>query len=337
MNELGGIMKTPIILLCIVLLFTATSCCEKTTEVYIDTVATPVFSPKPYMYNMPMKVWIFCPTPGAEIRYTTEGYYTSENSHLYTGPITIDATTTIKAVAFKQGMNHSVLATGNFLAFSDWGMRYYITHMVAEPDTIYADNGLTSSVISVKVVDIENFGVSDQLVEFETNLGHINVSAVTNSLGYARATFTANDVSGIATIRAVTKRYHPDYPDFVICADTAIMHVVVAGVPPISHVELELPTQQNPFPLNVNETIPVRADAVNILWDSVPNGTMFDFYCSAGVFVDSLGTALGNNILVAKQNTGASTLFKADPIPGNGVITATVGGVTETRNIIVNP
>jgi hypothetical protein len=331
-------MKTPIILLSIILLLSITSCCKKTTEVFIDPVLNPVFSPEPYMYNPGVQVTLSCATPGADIRYTTDGYYSHNSSHEYTGPITVDSTMTIKAVAYYR-TNHSEVVTATYVIYQyDIGANLYrIDYVSATPDTIYADNGLTSSVISAKVVDMGFFGVSDQLVEFETNLGHINASAVTDSLGFARATFTAVDVSGIATIRAVTKNYHPDYPDFVICADTAIVQVFVARIPPISSVELELPTQQNPFPLNVNVTIPVTADAINILGNYVPNGTMFSFLCSAGVFVDSLGTVLGDNIMVAKQNTGASTLFKADPIPGNGVITATAGGVTETRNIIVNP
>lgn len=53
-------------------------------------------------------VTLASPTEGAEIRYTTDGSEPGKDSALYTSPITIDANKTIKARAFKQGLNDSV-------------------------------------------------------------------------------------------------------------------------------------------------------------------------------------------------------------------------------------
>ncbi len=49
-------------------------------------------------------VTISCPTEGADIRYTLDGTEPTEDSQLYTGPIGITATVTIRARAFSDGM-----------------------------------------------------------------------------------------------------------------------------------------------------------------------------------------------------------------------------------------
>jgi hypothetical protein len=58
-------------------------------------------------------VAISAATSGASIRYTTDGSTpTSTSGTLYTSPLTISATTTLKAIAYKSGMNDSAVSTG---------------------------------------------------------------------------------------------------------------------------------------------------------------------------------------------------------------------------------
>jgi len=55
-------------------------------------------------YSAPFNLKITSATPGAQIRYTTDGTPpTATNGELYTGPITISRTTTLRAVAYKTG------------------------------------------------------------------------------------------------------------------------------------------------------------------------------------------------------------------------------------------
>jgi len=62
-------------------------------------VAAPTFNPPGGSYTQPINVSISCTTPGADIYYSTNGTDPTENSELYTNPITISATTTLKALA----------------------------------------------------------------------------------------------------------------------------------------------------------------------------------------------------------------------------------------------
>ena len=75
----------------------------------------PTFSPAGRDFIDGVAVAISCATPGATIRYTTSpGAVVTTNSPVYTGPLTLTATTTIAARAFKAGFNPSATATATY-------------------------------------------------------------------------------------------------------------------------------------------------------------------------------------------------------------------------------
>jgi len=78
-------------------------------------VAAPIFYPAPGLYTDVLAVTIASPTSGASIRYTTDGSTPSEsNGTLYSGPVTISTTTTLKAIAFKTGLVNSSVTGGSY-------------------------------------------------------------------------------------------------------------------------------------------------------------------------------------------------------------------------------
>jgi len=77
-------------------------------------VFTPILNPSPGTYNHSVDVSINNTIDGAVIRYTTDATAPTETSTIYSLPIQISSTTTIKAKAFKDYWNASEIAEGLF-------------------------------------------------------------------------------------------------------------------------------------------------------------------------------------------------------------------------------
>ena len=73
-------------------------------------VATPTFTPAAGEYNEPQEVVINCTTADATIHYTLDGTEPTVESAVYETPISIDVTTTVKAMAVKEGYDNSAVA-----------------------------------------------------------------------------------------------------------------------------------------------------------------------------------------------------------------------------------
>ena len=80
----------------------------------VHQVETPVISPESGNYNTIQTVTITCATEGAAIHYTTDGSAPTESSTLYEGPITVDQSMTIKAIAVMDGMDNSEVAEATY-------------------------------------------------------------------------------------------------------------------------------------------------------------------------------------------------------------------------------
>jgi len=77
-------------------------------------VATPQISPNGGNHVGSVQVTITSSTGGADIRYTTNGNTPTSSSTQYSSSITLTSTTTIKAKAFKSGIDPSGVATASF-------------------------------------------------------------------------------------------------------------------------------------------------------------------------------------------------------------------------------
>jgi len=81
----------------------------------VTTVATPTFSPAGGTYTAAQTVTISDSTSGASIRYTTDGSTPSATAGtLYSGPVSISATTTLKAIGFESGDTNSAVASATY-------------------------------------------------------------------------------------------------------------------------------------------------------------------------------------------------------------------------------
>ena len=77
-------------------------------------VAAPTFSPEGGTYTEVQTVTITCTTAGATIYYTTDGTNPTNGSTLYSAPITVNETMTLKAIAYNSEGQASAVATAAY-------------------------------------------------------------------------------------------------------------------------------------------------------------------------------------------------------------------------------
>lgn len=98
---------------------TATSSTQTSPKL---TVATPTFMPNGVSgFTGTQSVKISCATAGATIHYTTNGTAPTASSPVYSTPLSLTSTTTVKAIAVMTDMNDSAIATANFTKYSGGG------------------------------------------------------------------------------------------------------------------------------------------------------------------------------------------------------------------------
>ena len=86
-----------------------------TTQGSMANAATPTFTPAAGVLYAPTAITLECTTPGATIYYTTDGTTPDViTSTVYTAPINVTATTTVKAIAAATGFNPSNVATATY-------------------------------------------------------------------------------------------------------------------------------------------------------------------------------------------------------------------------------
>jgi hypothetical protein len=88
-----------------------------------SVVTAPRVSPNGGTFTGSVEVTLSTPTTGAQIVYTTDGTEPTTSSNLYTGPLTITSTLTLKAKAFVAGAGESVTVTAGFTDSAEFNPR----------------------------------------------------------------------------------------------------------------------------------------------------------------------------------------------------------------------
>ena len=89
---------------------------EKSATITVQnpTCATPTFSPAAGTYTEAQTVSISCATGGATIYYTTNGSDPTTSSSVYSSPLTVSSTQTIKAIAAASGYSNSAIGSATY-------------------------------------------------------------------------------------------------------------------------------------------------------------------------------------------------------------------------------
>jgi len=112
-----------------------------------STAAPPAFNPPPGSYAVHPQVQILSSTPGAQIFYTTDGS-TPSSSHgtLYSGALSLNATTTLNAVATATGLADSPVTTGQYSLAAVSTL--LLAQMVPQGSSLSLGSGSASLVLS---------------------------------------------------------------------------------------------------------------------------------------------------------------------------------------------
>ncbi|MBN2412475.1 chitobiase/beta-hexosaminidase C-terminal domain-containing protein [candidate division KSB1 bacterium] len=128
------------------------------------TVVTPLILPLGGKFTDSVTVTMSTPTPEAKICYTTDGSVPARNSTLYTGPIKLDYSATIRARAYRDGFKESGLVRMVFT-------RDTVSVGIREPQDMQYDlefrsypnpfNATTKIVCSIPQSGLVNLGIYD--------------------------------------------------------------------------------------------------------------------------------------------------------------------------------
>ena len=147
-----------------------------------QTVATPSFSVAEGTYTSAQTVAISCATSGATIYYTTDGNTPTTSSSVYSSALTISETTTVKAMAVKEGMNNSAVASATYTIVS-------LDHAGTAADPYTVADARTAIDANVGKTGVYATGIVSEIV------------TAYNS-GYGNITFDIIDEGGSNTLRA---------------------------------------------------------------------------------------------------------------------------------------
>ena len=106
------------------------------------SAAVPIFSPAAGIYGTAQTVSITCATPGAVIRFTIDGSDPTASSTVYTAPIAVATTTTLKAFATAPDMLDSAIGSATIgigTGFSPASLTPAIWYDASDLGTLYQD------------------------------------------------------------------------------------------------------------------------------------------------------------------------------------------------------
>lgn len=162
------------------------------------TVSTPTFSPPGGNYSSTQTVSISTATPGATIHYTIDGTTPTESSPTYTSPITVSSTTTIKAGAWKTGMNPSAIATATYTIYTP-----VLTSITVSPSAVTLAKGHTQTFTAQPKDQFGNpISATITWNSSNTAVGTITQNGLFTALSTGSTTITAlnGSVSGTASV-----------------------------------------------------------------------------------------------------------------------------------------
>jgi len=239
---------------------------DQAVAVFTIKTAAPSFDPAGGFYDSARQVVISCATNGARIYYTEDGSQPTEASTLYSAPIGVVSTRTIKAVAVKNGtsISDTSSATYNIAAIS----------RVAQP-VFYPVAGAYVGSQSVTITcatpgaTIKYTTDSSDPITSATAVAYSSPVAVESTLTLKAAAVKAGNenssvASGLYTIKAAAPVFNPPAGSYS-SAQQVIISTATAGASIYYTTDGTEPSVSSHLyngPVAVSESLTIRAVAV---------------------------------------------------------------------------
>jgi 6-phosphogluconolactonase (cycloisomerase 2 family) len=308
----------------------------------METVGIPTISPDTNTYIEAQNVSIANTTPGANIRYTTDGSDpTSTHGTIYGGKIRVLVTSTIKAIAYKAGMKDSNVASSVLTLNCPPGTLSYISNYCNQEMQYPTGIAISSDGKNVYVVSYPyDPTTEDYLTTFSRDPSNGNLTYLTST------SYSINDPKDIIVSPDGKNVYIIDVFDNTI----RIMYFsrnAVTGI--LTLIDI------NPMNMWFSGSISISPDGNNVYYLSyrlneidwfvrnMANGdlTYIDNYTNATI-EDGLEMVIspdGKFLYVAARNSSAVAWFARDT--STGALTYlnryTNAMITGANNIVISP
>ena len=179
--------------------------------------AQPTFSPAGGIFNTAQSVTISSTTDGATIYYTTDGTDpSSTNGTVYTAAIPVSTTTTIKAIAIKEGLLNSEIATATYTIVNKTEATVSISGEGVSNGAKTVTYGtspftLTASADPAGTNGAWTWASSDEQVATVDNTGKVTVKAASDEPVMITASYTSDASFGSAAISLTVNKATPTY------------------------------------------------------------------------------------------------------------------------------
>ena len=241
------------------------------------TVAAPAFEPASGVFTDSVVVSISCTDTAASIRYTTDGSEPTETSTLYESPITLTATATLKAKAFKANWHASQTIEATYTIVNDAILTVTPTTLTFNSTTLTNNITVSAAYINGPIVltcNDTHFTLSNDTL---TN-GNSTVTVTFNGTEPATGiiTITGDTLSAQVSLSATVTLPTPTFTPASGATDTLIEVVIACananaaiyyttdGAMPDAHATL----YNTPIVLNTVGDHTIKAIAILNGWDN---------------------------------------------------------------------
>ncbi len=280
--------------------------------------ATPKLTPGQGTYAAGQQVTITDATPGATLYYTTNGVGPTTTSAVYTGPITVNSSETIEAIAVATGFTQSAIGSATYTistsaaatpTFSPSGGTYATAQTVTISDATsgatiyYTTNGTTPTTSSTQYSVPITVSATETIEAIAVASGHTQ-SAV------GSAAYTISTGGAAATPRLTPGQGTYAAGQQVTISDTttgATIYYTTNGVGPTTSSTL----YTGPITVNATETIQAIAVATGYTQSAIGSATytITTSVAATPTFSPSGGTYTTAQTVTISDTTSGATIY----------------------------